>query len=132
MTNNNSITVEAIRSIINSKKGRSAWERGVRAYTNELLDSLGEVLSYDPDALCNERLLRKALLNGASDWSEYSWGGCSMIYDGDIADRLCTATELKRTENGFRRPNTREAWLDVQARALYQAEMLILEAYRNA
>ena len=70
-------------------------------------------------------------MNGTSSWNEYSWGGCSMIYDRDIADRLCTVTELKRTEGGRREPNKRERWLDVQARALYQAEMMVLEAYRN-
>ena len=62
-----------------------------------------------------------ALLNGAKDWSQYSWGGCSLIYDPDIASRLCCPSELKKTRNGERRPNSREEWLDVQARALYQA-----------
>ena len=65
--------------------------------------------------------MKAQLLNGASDWSQYSWGGCSLIYDGDIAERLCTPSELKKTRNGERRPNSREDWLDVQARALYQA-----------
>lgn len=35
--------------------------------------------------------------------------------------RLCTPSELRRTHNGERRPNSREEWLDTQARALYQA-----------
>ena len=43
---------------------------------------------------------KKALLNGADDWSQYSWGGCSLIYDGDIAERLCTPSELKKTRHG--------------------------------
>lgn len=29
--------------------------------------------------------------------------------------------ELKRTDRGMNNPNSRETWLDVQARALYQA-----------
>jgi hypothetical protein len=65
--------------------------------------------------------LLKACLNGAEDWSQASWGGCYECYDGDIAKRLCTPSELKKTRNGERRPNASEEWLDVQARALYQA-----------
>lgn len=132
MTTNTNITIESIRTILNSKKGRSAWERGVRAYANELIDTLEEVLTYYPDALCNERALRKAMLNGARDWHQYSWGGCSLVYNSDIAARLCNPTELKRTARGLHDPNKHESWLDVQARALYQAEMMVLGAYRNA
>lgn len=112
--------------------GRSAWGRGVYAYACELIDGLTETIRYSPEALDNEKLLRRALLNGASDWLEYSEGGCSLVFCEDIANRLCNATELKKTSNGCKRPNPHEEWLDVQARALYQAEMLILEAYRNA
>ena len=71
--------------------------------------------------LTESKKVRAALLNGAADWSQYSWGGCSLIYDGDIAERLCCPSELKKTRNGERRPNSREEWLDVQARALFQA-----------
>lgn len=69
---------------------------------------------------------------GAPNWKEYSWGGSSLVYDNDIAKRLSTKTELKMTRNGERRPNAREEWLDVQARALYQADMMIGKAIRNA
>ena len=61
------------------------------------------------------------MLNGAQNWSEYSWGGSALICNGDIAERLCTPSELKKTRNGERRPNSREEWLDTQARALYKA-----------
>ena len=71
------------------------------------------------------------MLNGARSWHDYSWGGCSLIYDRDIANRVCTISELKKTDNGTKRPNRREEWLDVQARALHQAEMLIKESIRN-
>ena len=61
------------------------------------------------------------LLNGADSWGQYSWGGCSLIYNGDIAERLCSPSEFKKCREGERRPNAREEWLDTQARALYQA-----------
>ena len=103
---------------------RSAWDKGVRVYADELLDELLDAIRggwVDLDDMGSDKLVRKALLNGASDWKEYSWGGCSLIYDQDIAERLCTPSELKKTRHGERRPNGREEWLDVQARALRQA-----------
>ena len=106
--------------------GRSAWERGVHAYAVELVESL------DPSAdLSNEGLLRKAMLNGASDWTQYSEGGCSLVYDADIAERICSASELKRCKGGERQPNSRENWLEVQARALWQAHRMIEKEWRK-
>lgn len=122
-------TVGEIRTIINSRTYRSAWDKGVKLYANELLDQLAETISYAPEALDNARLLKRALLNGAADWKQYSEGGCSLIYSDEIAKRLCTTTELKRTQNGCKAPNPREQWLDVQARALYQACNLIVNAF---
>ena len=133
MMNNEQIrTLEALRAQINAlHNARSAWGRGVYDYACDLLDELTETLCYAPESLDNENLLKRALLNGAPDWSQYSWGGGSFCYDADIAERLCRPSELKKTRNGERRPNAREEWLDVQARALYQAEQLILRAYRK-
>ena len=74
--------------------------------------------------------LHAQLLNGATSWRVCSWDGSSLIYDFDIAERLCTPSELKKTRNGERRPNSREDWLDVQARALTQAERHVLRAVR--
>lgn len=132
MTNNNIKAIETIRANLNTLyNSRSAWGRGVYEYACELVDELAEILRYDENALDNERLLRKALLNGAADWGQYSWGGCSLCHDADIAERLCNPTELKRCHGGNRKPNQREEWLDTQARALRQAERLVIEAYRE-
>lgn len=68
----------------------------------------------------------------AWDRGEYSWGGSALVYDGDIAAALCNPSELKKTRNGKRRPNSREEWLDVQARALYQAFRRVYSAIRAA
>lgn len=124
-------TIENIRTAIETKKTRGAWANGVKAYALELVDELEEILKYNECALDNENLLHKALLNGASSWNEYSWGGCSLICDREIAQRLCNATELKKTKDGERKPNSREEWLDTQARALFQAERMIMEVMRN-
>lgn len=118
------MTVKEIRNCLTETKDRSAWEKGVTVYALELLDDLEEQI--DDGYLTEEifdspKLLNKAMLNGAQNWYQYSWGGCSLIYDRDIAERLCTPSELKRTNNGERRPNSSEEWLDVQTRALNQA-----------
>ena len=99
---------------LEKRNDRSAWDKGVNIYAYELVEFI-ETIPTDI------KKVETVLLNGAEDWSQYSWGGCSLIYDSDIAERLCTPSELKKTKNGERRPNSREEWLDVQARALYQA-----------
>ena len=108
---------------IDSEKARSAWMRGVKAYAREMAESIGESVD-DWDAITLDELQAIAL-NGARDWSEASWGGCALIYNGDIASRLCTHSELKRTDYGRLSPNSSEDWLDVQARALAQAFTLV-------
>ena len=82
------------------------------------------------------KALRKELLNGASSWKQFSEGGCSLAYDGDIAHRLCSPSELKRVygKRGYPREvaNARgETWIEVQARALQQAEWVIKGALKR-
>lgn len=130
------MTIDDIRTRINSDKtrNRSAWGRGVTAYANDLLDTLEEAQGrgdFDISHILEISYLRHTMLNGASDWAQYSWGGCSLCYDGEIAERLCTPSELKRTKGGALRPNRQEEWLDVQARALYQAATRIAGAVRD-
>lgn len=116
--------IEKLYQSIESENQRSAWDKGVTKYALELVDQLGEQINggyFEELDLTESKKVRAALLKGAADWSQYSWGGCSLIYDGDIAERLCCPSELKKTRNGERRPNSREEWLDTQARALFQA-----------
>ena len=104
------------QSLLNSlslRNDRSAWDKGVTRYAMEMVESAEETLTREN--------CRQVLLNGASDWSHYSYGGCAFIYDADIAEQLCNPSELKKTRNGERQPNSGESWLDVQARALSQA-----------
>lgn len=97
----------------------SAWKKGVREYAEELLgQARGNGIKGQPTA--------KQLLNGAANWREYSFGGCALIYNADICARLATPAEQRKKQNGQLPPNSRETWLDVQARALYQACALIL------
>lgn len=125
---------ELMQTAIDCLGTRSAWERGVKAYAEDLLYRLRESIEWtqregEPSPLESRETVRAALLNGAEDWKRYSWGGCSLIYNGDIAERLCTPSELKRKRGGELNPNAAEDWLDVQARALYQASVKVLRAY---
>jgi hypothetical protein len=106
-------TKNEIQDAIESTNPRSAWGRAVKTYAIELLDSLdGEYRAV-------------ALLDGAENWKAYSFGGCSLIYDEEIAERVCSPSELKRKRGGELAPNAMESWLDCQARALSQAARLI-------
>jgi hypothetical protein len=96
---------------------KSAWRKGVQLYANELLESLR-----DNDLTAT----KENILNGARNWEEYSNGGCSLTYNSCIAERLCSPSELKRVKGGERNPNSRESWLDCQARALSQAARIVL------
>lgn len=125
------MTIQELRNKLEQQKGRSAWQRGVINYAWELIDNIEMSTDVWEQELPNSRLLLKAMLNGASDWNEYSWGGCSLIYDSDIAKTLCAPWELKKTDNGRKNPNSREQWLDTQARALFQASELILSLVRG-
>ena len=113
-----------------AKKSRSAWDRGVDAYALDILDTIEDRADLDGYPL-TAGTFREYALNGAKDyqhpddlraaWGVASWGGSYLIYNEDIARRLCSPSEFAKTKNGERRPNAREEWLDTQARALFQA-----------
>lgn len=98
-------TIEELRAAIESEPARSAWERGVKVYALELVDGLEEAISggyFSAGKLADRAALKAQLLNGARDWQQYSDGGCALVYDADIAERLCPPSELKkcRAETG--------------------------------
>lgn len=123
-------TINEIRNTIDNTKTRSAWSAGVKTYADEILDNLAaaEAEHRINMTIATRHDLKAAALCGADDWDAYSWGGCSLIYNSDIAATLCSPSELKRTRNGERRPNSRENWLDVQVRALHQAFIMVCSA----
>jgi len=110
-------TKNEIQIAIEATNPRGAWAKARKEYALELLENL--------EGECTE----KNLLNGADDWAHFSYGGSSLVYDRQIAMRLCNPSELKKTKNGEIPPNRRESWLDCQARCLSQAAALIA---RNA
>ena len=114
---------EATLKNLKAVKCRSAWSKGVRAYAYMLLDN---IFSYsDYKAINDCKSLHEVLLNGAKNWKQFSYSCRDLVLAEDIAKTLCSPSELKKCKNGILRPNKKEQWLDVQARALFQAENLI-------
>ena len=119
-----------LEKMIKDLPSTSAWKRGVKDYAYELLDTLEDRAQQYGRLPKDESELEEWLLNGARNWAEYSRAGNALVYDCQIAERLCTPSELKRTDGGMLTPNRTESWLDVQTRALYQAYMAIVEKFR--
>ena len=115
------MTKKELIAAISASKARSAWAKGVKWYALNLVEK-----SYKQDT-DNVKVKLYVYLNGAETWKEYSYGGCALVYDYDIAERLCTPSELRKTDFGRKQPNGSVTWLDVQARALRQAHSLIAE-----
>ena len=112
-----------IKELINklqNQKARSKWQKGVIIYGVMLLERIQEDYDQINDKITFKEL-ETLLLNGAKNWSMYSWGGNALIYNEDIAKMLATPSELKKYNNGEKKPNQKEEWMDTQARALTQA-----------
>ena len=122
-------TIEELRAALEAEPARSAWNKGVKVYASEFVDGLEEAIKggyFDFWKTADSHELKAQLLNGAHDWQEYSEGGSALAYDSDIAERLCSPSELKKCRGGDWNPNRHETWLDVQARALHQAARMVM------
>lgn len=125
------IKISAFEQAVYDKsiKARSAWDRGVAKYALDILDGLKEqgIKEITPQS----PLFLKQCLNGAQDWKQYSDGGCALICDFEIAERLCSRSEIQHYYHGNpngKRPNKMETtWIETQARALAQAFRLLKE-----
>lgn len=121
--------VARIREEIENTRFRSAWDNGVKLYALDILGDYSKMLDYAKETGdYAPRFIESTLLNGANDWTAYSEGGLSLVYDRDIAERLCSPSELKRktSRNGWiLEPNQDETWVKVQGRALAQAWRLL-------
>ena len=105
---------------VKAKKARSYWGKGVQAYAIEMLELVAD---WNPELTLDN--CRNILLNGADDWYHYSVSGTFLACDVDIAERLCSPSELKRIT---RKDGTvRGDCLSAQGRALCQAYNMIRE-----
>ena len=104
------------------KHARGAYQKAICQYAFELCDNIAD--NYISTAEELEHLesitnLKERALNGASDWEQYSWGGCSLCYNYDILSRLFCKSIVKKYENA---DSVRgRHLLDYQAAALSRA-----------
>ena len=112
---------ETIRTELNARHDRSAWDKAVTLYALDLLDDVQEGADNMERLPLDGAELEQWTLNGASCWEQYSNGGCSLCYNADIAARVCTPSMYKRKHEGASEPGNGKTWLDVQADALKQA-----------
>lgn len=117
------MTKKELIASISTNKAHSAWAKGVQWYALNLVEA---IYLKDTDIVKTDVSI---YLNGAENWLDYSYGVHSgtLVYDSDIAERLCNPSELRKTDFGRKQPNSSVTWLDVQARALYQAHRLIVK-----
>lgn len=130
-TSQYSAITDSMTEYIKAVAARSAWGKGVKKYAIEITQTISEHVEHCGVFPATVQELKAVALNGAKDWIDYSYGGNSLIYDGDIAERLCCPSELRRTKGGERNPNSYETCLDVQARALAQAFVIVRRAWRS-
>lgn len=134
------MTIAELETKIAGNVPKSAWSRGVKSYALEMLEKI-EDTSAQADTITLGDLINhvgyKSVKIGCFSQSlgacsEASWGGNFEIYSEDIAQRLATPSEIKkctRKNGSFRSEVNGKNWLDIQARAIWQAVMLI---QRNA
>ena len=131
---NKTVDLKKVRTCLETKKDRSAWDKGVTMYALDLLSDLEEWNDngeLDGVNLRDRSELRPKLLNGANDWKHYSYSASALVNDCEIAERLCNPSTLKRVDGGNKEPSRIETWLDVQANALAQAFYVLMWAIRK-
>ena len=90
------IYTNELRMLVEEIPNTSAYKRGIKKYTDELLDNLEEMARIYKRLPKDENELEEWLLKGARNWEEYSYGGRSLKYNRQIAERLCNPSELKK------------------------------------
>ena len=124
------IYTNELRKLVEEIPNTSAYKRGIKKYTDELLDNLEEMARIYKRLPKDENELESWLLKGARNWGDYSWRGYSLIYNGDIAERLCTPSEFRKKDGGRLKPSRYETWFSEQAKALNYACLRIKDKFR--
>lgn len=81
------------------KHARGTYQKAIYQYAFELVDNIAD--NYITTAEELEHLesitnLKERALNGAENWTQYSWGGCSLCYNFDILSRLFCKSIVKK------------------------------------
>ena len=119
-----------LRMLVAEFPNRSAYKRGIKKYTDELLDNLEEMARIYKRLPKDENELERWLLKGAMNWENYSYRGYSLKFNRQIAERLCTPSEFKRKDGGRIAPSRHDNWFNEQAKALNYACLRIKSKFR--
>lgn len=124
-------SIGEIYEAIHAIPARSAWEKGVINYADELLKAyLGNRgLSLEDIHVRIGKITEADLLRGAPNWERYSRGGMALVSNEDICRQLCTKAVFKKKMAGQVPPSAGgRDWLDFQVTALTEAAKIVLEA----
>lgn len=72
---------------------RSQWQKGIEFYAHFLAETFND--DYLPEEIKVKDIFN-ILLNGATTWHQFAWGGCGLVYNEAIADTLLTPSQRKR------------------------------------
>ena len=95
------IYTNELRKLVEEIPNTSAWKRGVKEYTDELLDNLEEKAQINERFPKDEKELKEWLFNGAMDCKDYIYAHCSLKYDSQIADSRETVYSIRVKEKGW-------------------------------
>lgn len=97
---------------------RGVYNKAVIGYALELVENIENHRDAITENLenINKYDLQKMALNGAQNWAQYSWGGCSLCYNYDILENLFCPSIVKKYENADHVRGVH--LLDIQARAI--------------
>ena len=95
------MNIEELKNKLNEeqKKARGAYNKAIYKYAFELVDNIADnyiSTAEELEHLENITNLRERALNGAENWSQYSWGGGSLCYNCDILTRLFCPSLVKK------------------------------------
>ena len=119
-----------LRKLVAEFPNTSAYKRGIKKYTDELLDNLEEMARIYKRLPKDENELEEWLLKGARNWGDYSYRGYSLKSNRQIAERLCTPSEFRRKADGRLAPSRHDNWFNEQAKALNYACLRIKDKFR--
>lgn len=82
-----------LRKAVSDLEDCGKRDKIVKTYALEILDHYKDLFQRDDDYNINHENV-KQLLCGAENWYHYSVGGCSLVYDGDIEERIGMGGDL--------------------------------------
>lgn len=98
------MNIEELKNKLNEeqKKARGAYNKAIYQYIFELVDNIADnyiTTADELEHLENITNLKERALNGAENWTQYSWGGCSLCYNYDILKRLFCKSIVEKYKN---------------------------------